>query len=195
MTPVYQTRPGTDGNCLQAAIASLLDMPLDAVPDFGNAPDAARTWPLEFDKWISANGFEVEAVLFRGDLPGVLGFMSSRSEYYILGCQDGRPARPGQEMHGHAVIGRGGEILHDPAGQSRDGLSLLRPLPGLDAYLVVMIRPVGPQALGSIWQCRRWGRAGKRLSRASRSAPSGRPARSKQPANNAVHLPRWRSRG
>jgi hypothetical protein len=117
-------------------------MPLDAVPDFGNAPDAAHTWPVEFDKWISARGLEIEAVLFRGDLPGVLSLMSAHAEYYILCGQDGcRPAPPGREMDGHVVIGRGGEIVHDPAGSPRDVLSLLRPLPGLDAYLVVMIRP------------------------------------------------------
>ena len=35
MTPVFQTRYGKgDGNCLNACVASLLDLPLSQVPDF-----------------------------------------------------------------------------------------------------------------------------------------------------------------
>lgn len=42
MTPVYQT---TVNNCLTAAVASLLDLPLEAVPDW---------WPLTGSSWLKA---------------------------------------------------------------------------------------------------------------------------------------------
>ena len=48
MKPVKQTRTGSNGNCFQACVASVLELPLEAVPDFCNGAD----WFLEFSKWI-----------------------------------------------------------------------------------------------------------------------------------------------
>lgn len=48
MFTIYQTRIAPNGNCLQAVIASLLEMPLDAVPDFSliqDLPNSASESP------------------------------------------------------------------------------------------------------------------------------------------------------
>ena len=42
MTPTYQTNFGDQGNCMQAAIASVLNLPLDNVPDLANDLDTGH---------------------------------------------------------------------------------------------------------------------------------------------------------
>lgn len=54
MTPVNMTRFGHgNGNCMQAAVASVLDLPLDEVPNFS---DAEERWFIETDEWARSRG-------------------------------------------------------------------------------------------------------------------------------------------
>ena len=56
MTPVYQTIiSGTEGNCMQAAIASLLDMKLEEVPDFKKS---GHLWMQDIYRFLWNNGYE-----------------------------------------------------------------------------------------------------------------------------------------
>lgn len=56
MTPVYQTIISkTEGNCMQAAIASLLDMKLNEVPDF---KESGVKWFEDLWKFIWDIGYE-----------------------------------------------------------------------------------------------------------------------------------------
>src|SRR5260370_31437554 len=87
MKPVMQDRDGVGGNCLGAAIASLLEMPLDAVPDFMSEPGGTLTWPLALGTWLNGLGLEAVPVAPHGDLPAVLAHMAEHygEEHYLLG--------------------------------------------------------------------------------------------------------------
>lgn len=103
MIPVLQTHhggPGAEipGNCMQAAIASLLELTLDDVPHF--VQHHADPW-ASFKTWCARRGLQVVEVA--GDTSGDL---------LTFG-----PTRRG--IH-HWVIYRDGKLLHDPAGS--DGL-------------------------------------------------------------------------
>jgi hypothetical protein len=120
MTPVDQEfkhspDQGVNGDCQRAVIASLLDLPLSAVPHFLEG--------LTTDSDAHGNEFERRVQAFLGqhgycrfdwkDGPGVIGFMQRR---FGIG-------RVYHEMYGpsprdpkvlHAVVGCNGEIVHDP---------------------------------------------------------------------------------
>ena len=56
MIPVFQTISDSEnGNCLQAVIASLFDMPLDEVPHFISFKDK---WFSEFRKFITSKNYK-----------------------------------------------------------------------------------------------------------------------------------------
>jgi hypothetical protein len=126
MTPVYQTivDPGK-GNCLQAVVASLLDLHLDDVPHF-----------ISFeDKWFEAyfNFLEEKGIEYHGcienprqlgycgedryglikELPGINGFFEAtvyspnyfNGEDYLKG---------GRVVHHAVIIDRDFKIVHDP---------------------------------------------------------------------------------
>ena len=58
MKKVYQTRFGeSKGNCFQAAIASILDLQLEQVPDFCNLyPQKDDTWYRKYIEWLKERG-------------------------------------------------------------------------------------------------------------------------------------------
>jgi hypothetical protein len=64
MKPAYQTRDGIGGNCLQVALASLLELPLEAVPDFMSGPDGLRMWPFTLGAWLQGRSLERAALSF-----------------------------------------------------------------------------------------------------------------------------------
>lgn len=122
MIRVTQTRFGNDprapGNCFAACIASLLELPLEAVPD-----------ELPF----------IEARVQAGTFNGIMGQKGAWADYYQaltdwlgdrfgMGMIELEPGEGsglwrdavcilgGKSPRGlpHAVVGRGREILHDP---------------------------------------------------------------------------------
>lgn len=90
---------GTVGNCMQAAVASLLDLPLEEVPHFCAFPD----WLGYLAIWSAQRGWAVRHR--NADEPVALG----------IACG---PSPRGVE---HATVMRDGEITWDPH-PSRDGL-------------------------------------------------------------------------
>lgn len=107
MTPVQQTiiapADGTQmpGNCLQAAVASLLDLPLNEVPHFVGddwASGGERNWWVELWQWCAARGLKINAA--EPD-PG---------EYYL-----GRGPSPRDPANrSHVAVYRDGALVHDP---------------------------------------------------------------------------------
>ncbi len=111
MRPVDQTVftvPG--GNCFSACVASVLEMPLDAVPyfmgDFKEEPDA---WWGRFTGWLEPLGFWPINFACPPD-----GDWHPKG-FYILSA-----GSPRGEWD-HSVVARGREIVHDPH-PSRAGL-------------------------------------------------------------------------
>jgi hypothetical protein len=84
--------PDSAGNCMQAAFASLLELPLDEVPHFL----APEDWWGAICEWVLEQGYCIAVT----SIPlAALGIMSGRS-----------PRGPWN----HAVVSRGDELVHDP---------------------------------------------------------------------------------
>lgn len=89
---------GRQGNCLQAAVASMLDLPLDEVPHFVEAED----WWTALVSFVRAHGSNVRR-LSKADGPPVLGLAvgpSPRGVTHTVVCRDGaqwdpHPSRDG----------------------------------------------------------------------------------------------------
>jgi hypothetical protein len=83
MTPVYQTIIGkttsdTPGNCMQAVIASLLDLKLDEVPHFllyGNK------WYETYYYFLLSKGYEDMRIIYN---PYALGHCGERDEFFNI---------------------------------------------------------------------------------------------------------------
>lgn len=103
MKPVYQTKFGGQnappeewGNCMQAAIASALELPLDDVPDFVAEDD----WWDKQCGFLKRFGLTLEAI-----------DPSSISAPEGIHLTQGAGPREGTQ---HVVVGKDGELLHDP---------------------------------------------------------------------------------
>lgn len=120
MTPVDQRvlhdpERGLYGDCMTAVIASLLDLPYEAVPHF---TQLSRNEPSEFwellQKFLLTQGVQLLQV------PAMAGsgFWGSEANIYheIAG-----PSPRGSGVY-HAVVGCNGHIVHDPH-PSRAGLA------------------------------------------------------------------------
>lgn len=126
MKPVMQTRmggdPTTPGNCFAAAIASILEVSLDEIPDekvlidrterIENEADErfySRCWSnywIELSNWLrdsfGLGMMELEPKCFHGT-----GFMHD-DDAYMIASGDSPRGLP------HAVVCKGVEMVHDP---------------------------------------------------------------------------------
>ena len=95
------------GNCLQAALASLLELPLDDVPHFvqdhvDHDGDNVTEWNWWHPMlaWLHDRGLSVTSAGVRDPEPGE----------YVLAMG---PSPRGNGIH-HVVINRDGQLAHDP---------------------------------------------------------------------------------
>ncbi len=103
MKPVYQTKFGKgNGNCFQAALASILELPLDDVPHFM----VEEGWERHLEEWLAARGLGVVWVGNSG-----IESITSRS-ITKTPCIASVKLNPGDVLH--SVIAQGGRIIHDP---------------------------------------------------------------------------------
>ena len=104
MKPVDQTLFGPDdGNCLQAAIASVLELELEQVPDFANEYDEPE-WHDRLNEWL-VRWYGMWLVFVAND------GQTKPPGYHLIGSDRimeamGAPA--------HVVVGFNGEQVHDP---------------------------------------------------------------------------------
>lgn len=102
MKPVYQTLTGRPfGNCMQAAIASILELSLEDVPNFTMAMDMDEA----VNEFLAPLGFGIVNMEPNEDYPW------SPSGYHLLYGKSPRGLQ-------HAVVAFNGKIVHDP---NRDG--------------------------------------------------------------------------
>lgn len=107
MIPVFQTRYGRDGNCLQAALASILECPILDVPqdlsEFG--------WEVPLAEWL---GERYDLTYFEFSVPDGYererDFMAKLLGFHLIGGE----SSPG--LH-HACVAYQGRIIHDPSGR------------------------------------------------------------------------------
>lgn len=113
MIPIDQSRTSSkDGNCFQACLASILELPLDVVPtqrDHREHPfDAYLTGDLR--GFLAPLGLGVTAItLVDGTKASALGEWNIPTGYWIAGIRGG-----GGTAFGHAVVMRGRDVAHDP---------------------------------------------------------------------------------
>jgi hypothetical protein len=91
--------PDRMGNCLQAAIASMLDLPLDEVPHFVQIDEDTGgniNWWTHMVAWLRERGWRVDTRVEPGEV--------------YLG---GGPSPRGADLH-HVAVYRDGELVHDP---------------------------------------------------------------------------------
>ncbi len=102
MVPVYQTRFGLPkGNCTEAAIASVLEVPLDSILDLQSTPEEGHEWLRLLNEWLRpAHGLNLVMFGNNWELP-----------YPECWCLIGGISPRGFR---HFVVGYNGEIRHDP---------------------------------------------------------------------------------
>lgn len=100
MTPRFQT---LSDNCIQACIASILDLPLDAVPHVFAKPD----WFDMLSCWAKARGYTF--VVLEAPKRSEVAALKNSGGYYI-------GVVPISSEQSHAVVMRRGKIVFDPEG-------------------------------------------------------------------------------
>lgn len=118
MKRIYQrtgSRTGEEGDCFAACLGSLLGVPLNFVPNFMSGTGNGKLLPDSsvqiMTTWLKGRGcggyveFGFNLLLER--VLENIGNSSPEAYYILTGCNEA--------MRTHAVVCRGGLILHDPA--------------------------------------------------------------------------------
>ena len=113
MRPVDQTLYGMRGNCFSACVASILELPIEAVPSFAN--DDRTRW-AQLTQWLTDRGLAARAIESGAPAPG----------FTIVGGPSPRIVN-----QRHACVALDGVVVHDPH-PSRDGLPL-----GVHGYVAI----------------------------------------------------------
>lgn len=141
MKPVDQTLFGVGGNCMAAAIASVLELPLEKVPHFMLEHDTLEGAQGAAERWLRARGVLYMPMYFLN--PEALqtthfGF----GGYHLLAGYSPRKNGRGDHLE-HAVVAKllpwGVELAHDPH-PSRDGL-----LNWGHRWLELIVFPIGDE--------------------------------------------------
>jgi hypothetical protein len=129
MIPVDQVRTGSPkGQCTEAAVASVLEVPLDRVPGLwdpeGEDPRPIRRW-VQFLGFIISQGyqfvrFNLEAPIPVEDLDFEALGLGHVDRFFVRGHHLLGGENP--DGVGHMVVARAGVVVHDP-NPSRQGLA------------------------------------------------------------------------
>lgn len=113
MTPVFQTDyrvPG--GNCFQACVASIMELPLQKVPHFLKDSDGG---PWTQENWNAVKEFAkqhgYEACWLDPDIPEDMESIKVLKRSGLHYVATGHSPRTD---YGHCVVGSGGVTVHDP---------------------------------------------------------------------------------
>lgn len=129
MKPVMQTVFGEGkGNCFAACLASILELPIEAVPNF--MAEHRSDWFGALNRWLAGTGLrcvyvkaahldDAKIAPFASDVPLIVGGKSPRGL-------------------SHAVIWHDGEIVHDPHPEG-GGIDRIR--------RVYILTPISPAVL------------------------------------------------
>ncbi len=139
MTPVSQTRfekNGQNGNCMQAATASMLDLPLRLVPNFIEGENPNK----DMDDFFAAMGYRI-VERSKNTVP--------RGFYFVTGTST--------QGHPHIVIYRDGVLVHDPNPNGRGLVKIDKVLEVVprkhahDAMPETILKAVRPSAAIEAW--------------------------------------------
>jgi len=119
MTPVKQTVfRFPNGDCFRACVATILDLPIEDVPNFA---DAAANPVRRGIEWLRERGYTCLRIDWEGEPYRKQQYIRAYSEqtlYCIVGGESARsPREDGKKLY-HAVVGYangwGFELVHDP---------------------------------------------------------------------------------
>jgi len=108
MIKIYQTKfggidapVGERGNCWQAAVASVLELPLEEVPDIQEY-DEKLVWFDKFREWLGQYGLSAIGLSVEGNL--------TIQGYHLIECKS--TTLKNGELH--VVVGLNEKVVHDP---------------------------------------------------------------------------------
>lgn len=113
------TGSGRPGNCVQAAVASILDLELDEVPHFLEVADYPEEWELAFEDWLEERN--IYSARYGGEWIFPTLYLAS-----------GPTKRNGPNVW-HMVVMQNGKVIHDPH-PDNTGLSQVKQLRLLVPY-------------------------------------------------------------
>lgn len=116
MTPVFQTVVDKDnGNCMQAAIASMFDMELDDVPNFVEWSSSSE-WYFRYCDFMESMGFDVETVSCNLELISKIElYRELANQIAVSGAIYASVKSSIFDGGAHAVlINNVGVVIHDP---------------------------------------------------------------------------------
>ena len=131
MKPVSQTVFGNDkGNCLAACFASVLEIPIEKVPNY----IGYENWFEKFDNFVAEHGYRIFWYKMKkeNEYEDILGFTAKNC--YLIAC--GKSPRGDFD---HCVIYKNGEMAHDPH-PSNGGIENVK-----DIMILVKINPKSDQ--------------------------------------------------
>lgn len=109
MKPVDQTTFGAkEGNCFAACLASVLELPIEKVPNFCVSSD----WQRLCNAWLAQFGLMFFEAHWSEGAPPEL-WRHPVIQPGQLWIATGPAERDGQKLH-HAVVMRGARMVHDP---------------------------------------------------------------------------------
>lgn len=115
MTPIYQTIGGIGGNCFQACLASVFDLPLDACPHlFQNTPPDGIWTQGQWDAVVEFSELHGrDAVWLDPDIESDRGCIREIMKGDTTPCIATGKSPSGD--FGHNVVMLNGTMVHDPA--------------------------------------------------------------------------------
>lgn len=134
MKPVMQTITGTSGNCMGACLASILELPIEAVPNFFEAGPDDTDWWNALRSWLRRYGLGIITLTFENPAQ----WMHLRlAGYHIVSG----PSPRLEGMH-HATVWHQGRMVHDP---HPDGTGIVKP-ETLDMLYLIDAERLQPRA-------------------------------------------------
>ncbi len=114
MVPVMQTIGGIGGNCFQACVASVMELPLEEVPHFFEGSNGGL-WTQE--QWDRVQDFAVSKLykvtyIEMPEEPALADRLHATDLHYVAFG----PSPAG--TFGHCVVWHEGKMVHDPAGRN-----------------------------------------------------------------------------
>lgn len=147
MIPIKQTRfggskdkPEEQGNCFQAALASIFEIPLEEAFDATTPELTDETWFAAFKEWLRPRGLSCIFLDLRDVEPGVQAYW-----WCLDGIHLGEVDSVVHEGDGHMVVVQNGEVVHNPGRVQGVGakrglyvLTMLNPAQGLDGRVAIL---------------------------------------------------------
>lgn len=102
MIPVNQTLfGGKEGNCFEACLASIMEVPIEIFPGYKDAD-----WLALYNRFLGAN-FGLQLLLIAGEQHQLFKVQFGMDCHHLISGQGPRGLK-------HSVVGLNGRMVHDP---------------------------------------------------------------------------------